>query len=216
MRLKAAIEGDLKQYMKEEYQTAERRDALGIHWSLKWFENGYAYGGTSSGLSNVWPIPGVVVYPHRQNSIRAAVWFIPRPAKSWRVLMKVIKSRTAGGWRSQLQMRQSVVWVVSGLSPISLSIAMASFVLYIAENGLSYWVVENVQASTAVKNRRITRFRKASKRNRGQTNSLARVMFWLVPRKSNCQNSFVSMKKPSAGMTNCRDWFWKTGQIWIG
>ena len=84
MRLKAALEGDLKKHMKEEYRTAERAVTLGIREATNGLKMSMRRQVHSSGLGQ-------------------------RMANTWRGDIYPRGQKMAGGWPFQHQMPRSAV-----------------------------------------------------------------------------------------------------------
>ena len=134
MRLKAAIEGNLKKHMKAEFATAEKAVTMGIKETTTGLKLAMRRQVHSSGLgqrmANTWRGD---VYPRSQNSIRAAGLVYTKASKIMAGLMKVqlFVQKMDGGLPYQRQMHQSVAWVASGSTRvIFLNIVLGNCVLF--------------------------------------------------------------------------------------
>lgn len=186
MRLKAAIEGDLKQYMKEEYQTAERAVTLGIREATTGLKMAMRRQVHSSRLgqrmANTWRGD---IYPRGQNSIRAAGLVYTKASKIMAGFDEGTVIKSKDGWWLAIPTPNAPKRGIGGkrINPFNFPEHRYGKLRFVyRRNGPSLLVVENVQASYSRKTGDMTGFRKASQRNlkTGRNLSTA-VMFWLVP-----------------------------------
>tara|TARA_Y100001936_G_C15925285_1_gene586331 strand:- start:157 stop:813 length:657 start_codon:yes stop_codon:yes gene_type:complete len=186
MRLKAAIEGDLKQYMKEEYQTAERAVTMGIREATTGLKMAMRRQVHSSGLgqrmANTWRGD---IYPRGQNSIRAAGLVYTKASKIMAGFDEGTVIKSKDGWWLAIPTPNAPKRGVGGkrINPSNFPEHRYGKLRFVyRRSGPSLLVVENVQASYSRKTGDMRGFRKASQRNlkTGRNLSTA-VMFWLVP-----------------------------------
>ena len=186
MRLKAAIEGDLKQYMKEEYHTAERAVTMGVREATNGLKLAMRRQGHSSGLgqrmANTWRGD---IYPRGKNSIRAAGLVYTKASKIMAGFDEGTVIKSKDGWWLAIPTPNAPKRGMGGkrINPSNFPEHRYGKLRFVyRRNGPSLLVVENVQASYSRKTGDMRGFRKASQRNlkTGRNLSTA-VMFWLVP-----------------------------------
>ena len=186
MRLKAAIDGDLKQYMKEEYQTAEHAVTLGIREATTGLKMAMRRQVHSSGLggrmANTWRGD---IYPRGKNSIRAAGLVYTKASKIMAGFDEGTVIKSKDGWWLAIPTPNAPKRGMGGkrINPSNFPEHRYGKLRFVyRRNGPSLLVVENLQASYSRKTGDMRGFRKASQRNlkTGRNLSTA-VMFWLVP-----------------------------------
>jgi len=185
MRLKAAIEGDLKQYMKEEYQTAERAVTLGIREATNGLKMAMRRQVHSSGLgqrmANTWRGD---IYPRGQNSIRAAGVVYTRASKIMEGFDQgtIIRSKD-GFWLAIPTPNAPKRIMGKKTTPGNYEKAKGTRLQFVYRaNGPSLLVAREMQPSYKPRTGELRGFRKASKRTLSTGRGLTSVvMFWLVP-----------------------------------
>ena len=186
MRLKAAIEGNLKKHMKAEFATAEKAVTMGIKETTTGLKLAMRRQVHSSGLgqrmANTWRGD---VYPRSQNSIRAAGLVYTKASKIMAGFDEGTVIRSKDGWWLAIPTPNAPKRGVGGkrINPSNFPEHRFGKLRFVyRRNGPSLLVAENVQASYARKTGELRGFRKAGKRNLKTGNKLSTVvMFWLVP-----------------------------------
>lgn len=186
MKLKMAFEGNLKKYMKEEYQTAERAVTIGIREATNGLKHSMRRQVHSSGLgqrmANTWRGD---IYPKGQNSIRAAGMVYSKASKIMAGFDEGTVIKSKNGWWLAIPTPNAPKKGIGGkrITPSNFPEHRFGKLRFIyRRNGASMLVVDNVQASYSRKTGELRGFRKASQRNLKTGNKISTaVMFWLVP-----------------------------------
>jgi hypothetical protein len=185
MRLKAALEGDLKKHLKREYAQAERAVKFAVGEATDGLKMTMRRQVLSAGLgqrlANTWR---GVVYPRGQSSIRSAGVVYTKASKIMEGFDQgtVIRS-TDGFWLAIPTPNAPKRVMGKKTTPGNLEKAKGIRLQFIYRaNGPSLLVAKDHQPSYRRKTGELSGFRKASNRTlktgRGLTSV---VMFWLVP-----------------------------------
>ena len=186
MRLKAAFEGNLKEYMRAEYATAERAVTLGVRETTDGLKLSMRRQVTSAGLgqrmANTWRGD---VYPKGQNSTRAAGVVYTKASRIMEGFEDAAVIRSKDGWWLAIPTPNAPKRGVGGkrINPSNFPEHSFGKLRFVYRSGKpSMLVVENARASYSRKTGELRGFRKASDRAVSKGHGLTTVvMFWLVP-----------------------------------
>ncbi|MDP2206886.1 MAG: DUF6441 family protein [Alphaproteobacteria bacterium] len=204
MRLEAAFKGNLKEYMKAEFATAERAVTLGVSETTDGLKMAMRRQVTNAGLgqrmANTWRGD---VYPKGKNSIRAAGVVYTRASRIMEGFERAAVIRSKDGWWLAIPTPNAPKRGVGGkrINPSNFPEHRYGRLRFVyRRNGPSLLVVENARASYNRKTGELHGFRKASEKavntGRGLTTV---VMFWLVPQ--------VQLKRLITFDAEARRWF---------
>ena len=210
MRLKAAVEENLKQYMESEFKVAEKAVTLGIREATQGLKMAMRRQVTSKGLgprmANTWRGN---VYPKGQNSIRAAGLVYSKAKKIMAGFEEGSLICSQKGWWLAIPTPNAPKRGVNGkrISPSNFPEGRYGKLLFVyRRNGPSLLVVDNAKASYSRKTGAFRGFRKAGERNAKTGQGLSSViMFWLVPQ--------VKLPKLIAFDTEAKRWVQKLPQL---
>ena len=181
MRLRAALQGDLKKLMRQEFQNAERAVTQGVREATNGLKLAMRRQATSSGLgprmANTWRGD---IYPKGQSSIRAAGLVYTRASKVMAGFEEAKAIRSKDGFWLAIPTPNAPKRGVGGgrISPSNFPEQRFGPLRFIyRRNGPSLLVAENLRPSISRTTGEVRGFRKA-KTNRGVSSV---VMFWLVP-----------------------------------
>ena len=186
MRLKASLQGNLREYMAAEFKIAEKAVTLGIREATQGLKMSMRKQTTSRGLgprmANTWRGN---VYPKGQNSIRAAGLIYTKAKKIMAGFEEATLIRSQKGWWLAIPTPNAPKRGVNGkrINPSNFPEHRYGKLRFVyRRNGPSLLVVDNARASYNRKTGAIRGFRKANdkaiKTGQGLTTV---VMFWLVP-----------------------------------
>lgn len=181
MRLRAALQGNLKKIMQEEFQTAERAVTLGVREATDGLKLAMRRQVTASGLgprmANTWRGD---IYPKGQSSIRAAGLVYTRASKVMVGFEEAKVVRSKDGFWLAIPTPSAPKRGVGGqrISPSNFPEQRFGSLRFIyRRNGPSLLVAENLRPSISRATGEVRGFRK-TKTSRGLSSV---VMFWLVP-----------------------------------
>lgn len=181
MRLRAALQGDLKKLMRQEFQNAERAVTQGVREATNGLKLAMRRQVTASGLgprmANTWRGD---IYPKGQSSIRAAGLVYTRASKVMAGFEEAKAIRSKDGFWLAIPTPNAPKRGVGGgrISPSNFPEQRFGPLRFIyRRNGPLLLVAENLRPSISRTTGEIRRFRKATT-NRGVSSV---VMFWLVP-----------------------------------
>lgn len=210
MRLKAAFEGNLKEYMNTEFATAERAVTLGVRETTDGLKMAMRRQVTNAGLgqrmANTWRGD---VYPKGQNSIRAAGVVYTRASRIMEGFERAAVIRSKDGWWLAVPTPNAPKRGVGGkrINPSNFPEHRYGRLRFVYRSGKpSLLVVDNARASYSRKTGEMRGFRKASDRAVSKGNGLTTVvMFWLVPQ--------VQLKRLITFDAEARRWFDRLPQL---
>ncbi len=210
MRLEAAFKGNLKEYMKAEYATAERAVTLGVRETTDGLKMAMRRQVMSAGLgqrmANTWRGD---VYPRGQNSLRAAGVVYTRASRIMEGFESAAVIRSKDGFWLAIPTPNAPKRGVGGkrINPSNFpehSLGRLRFVYRVGKPSLL--VVDNARASYSRETGQLRGFRKASDRAVSKGRGLTTVvMFWLVPQ--------VQLKKLITFDAEARRWFNRLPQL---
>lgn len=181
MRLRAALQGDLKKLMRQEFITAERAVTQGVREATDGLKLAMRRQVMASGLgprmANTWRGD---IYPKGQSSIRAAGLVYTRASKMMAGFEEAKAIRSKDGFWLAIPTPNAPKRGVGGgrISPSNFPEQRFGPLRFIyRRNGPSLLVAENLRPSVSRATGEVRGFRKA-KTNRGLSSV---VMFWLVP-----------------------------------
>lgn len=181
MRLRAALQGDLKKLMRQEFQNAERAVTQGVREATDGLKLAMRRQVTASGLgprmANTWRGD---IYPKGQSSIRAAGLVYTRASKVMASFEEAKAIRSKDGFWLAIPTPNAPNRGVGGgrISPSNFPEQRFGPLRFIyRRGGPSLLVAENLRPSVSRATGEVRGFRKA-KTSRGLTSV---VMFWLVP-----------------------------------
>ena len=186
MRLEAAFQGKLQDYMKKQYAVAERAVTLGIREATDGLKLTMRRQVNSAGLgprmANTWRGD---LYPKGENSIRAAGLVYTRSSKVMEGFERAATVRSKDGWWLAIPTPNAPKRGVGGkrISPSTFPEHRYGRLRFVYRSGKpSLLVVDNARASYNRKTGQLRGFRKASDRAVNAGHGLTTVvMFWLVP-----------------------------------
>lgn len=186
MRLKAAFEGKLQEYMKAEYTIAERAITSGVREATDGLKLSMRRQVTGAGLgqrmANTWRGD---VYPKGQSSIRAAGMVYTRASRIMEGFERAAVIRSKDGWWLAIPTPNAPKRGVGGkrINPSNFPEHRYGRLRFVYRSGKpSLLVVDNARASYSRKTRELRGFRKAGDRAISKGQGLTTVvMFWLVP-----------------------------------
>jgi hypothetical protein len=210
MRLKAAIEGKLSEYLKAEYANAERSVTLGVRAATEGLKMAMRRQASSAGLgqrmANAWRGDN---YPKGQNSIRAAGLVYTRASKIMEGFENAAVIRSKNGWWLAIPTPNAPKRGIGGkrINPSNFPEHRYGKLRFVYRSGKpSLLVADNARASLSRKTGQATGFRKASDKAVASGKGLATVvMFWLVPQ--------VKMRKLITFDSESKRWFDKLPQL---
>lgn len=210
MRLKAAFEGKLQEYMKAEYAHAERAVTLGVREAtdgLKLSMRRQVMGaGLGQRMANTWRGD---VYPKGQSSIRAAGVVYTRASRIMEGFERAAVIRSKDGWWLAIPTPNAPKRGVGGkrINPSNFPEHRYGRLRFVYRSGRpSLLVVDNARASYSRKTGEMRGFRKAGDRAVSKGQGLTTVvMFWLVPQ--------VQMKRLITFDEEARRWFERLPQL---
>ena len=184
MRLKAAVEGKLKQYMESEFRAAEKAVTLGIREATQGLKMAMRRQVTSKGMgprmANTWRGE---TYPKGQNSIRAAGLVYTKAPKIMTGFEDGAVIRSHKGWWLAIPTPNAPKRGVNGkrINPGNFPEGRYGKLRFVyRRNGPSLLVVDKMKTSYHRKTGAIRGFRKANDRAIKIDQGLATVvMFWL-------------------------------------
>ncbi|WP_041802733.1 DUF6441 family protein [Micavibrio aeruginosavorus] len=210
MRLKAAFEGNLKEYMKAEFATAERAVTLGVRETTDGLKMSMRRQVTSAGLgqrmANTWRGDN---YPKGQNSIRAAGVVYTKASRIMEGFEDAAVIRSKDGWWLAIPTPNAPKRGVGGkrINPSNFPEHTYGRLRFVYRSGKpSLLVVDNARASYNRKSGQLRGFRKASDRAVSKGSGLTTVvMFWLVPQ--------VQLPRLITFNTEAKRWFDRLPQL---
>ena len=210
MRLKAAIEGKLSDYLKSEFATAERSVTLGVREATNGLKMAMRGQVTSAGLgqrmANTWRGD---IYPKGQNSIRPAGLVYTRASKIMEGFENAAVIRSKNGWWLAIPTPNAPKRGIGGkrINPSNFPEHRYGKLRFVYRSGKpSMLVVDNARASYNRKSGELRGFRKATDRNVTKGNGLATVvMFWFVPQ--------VQLPKAITFDAEAKRWFDRLPQL---
>lgn len=187
MRLKAAIQGNLKKLMAQEAKAAKRAVTLGVKEATTGLKHTMRQQVTAAGMgqrmANTWRGD---VYPKGGQSIRAAGLVYTRASKVMSGFEDAVQIKSKNGWWLAIPTPNTPKKGVGGkrISPSNFPEHRYGKLRFVyRRNGPSLLVADNLQASYSRKTGQLRGFRAASQKNRATGRKLTTVvMFWLVPR----------------------------------
>ncbi len=181
MRLRAALQGNLKKLMQEEFQTAERAVTRGVREATDGLKlamrRQVAAAGLGTRMANTWRGD---IYPKGQVSIRAAGMVYTRASKVMVGFEEAKVVRSKDGFWLAIPTPNAPKRGVGGqrISPSNFPEHRFGKLRFVyRRGGPSLLVAEGLRASVSRATGEVRGFRKA-KTNRGLASV---VMFWLVP-----------------------------------
>lgn len=181
MRLRAALQGDLKKLMRQEFQNAERAVTQGVREATDGLKLAMRRQVTASGLgprmANTWRGD---IYPKGQSSIRAAGLVYTRASKVMAGFEEATAIRSKDGFWLAIPTPNAPKRGVGGgrISPSNFPEQRFGPLRFIyRRNGPSLLVAENLRPSINRATGEVRGFRR-TKTSRGLSSV---VMFWLVP-----------------------------------
>lgn len=210
MRLKAAFEGNLKEYMKAEFATAERAVTLGVRETTDGLKMSMRRQVTSAGLgqrmANTWRGDN---YPKGENSIRAAGVVYTKASRIMEGFEDAAVIRSKDGWWLAIPTPNAPKRGVGGkrINPSNFPEHTYGRLRFVYRSGKpSLLVVDNARASYNRKSGQLRGFRKASDRAVSKGSGLTTVvMFWLVPQ--------VQLPRLITFNTEAKRWFDRLPQL---
>jgi hypothetical protein len=210
MRLKAAFEGNLKEYMKAEFATAERAVTLGVRETTDGLKMSMRRQVTSAGLgqrmANTWRGDN---YPKGQNSIRAAGVVYTKASRIMEGFEDAAVIRSKDGWWLAIPTPNAPKRGVGGkrINPSNFPEHTYGRLRFVYRSGKpSLLVVDNARASYNRKSGQLRGFRKVSDRAVSKGSGLTTVvMFWLVPQ--------VQLPRLITFNTEAKRWFDRLPQL---
>lgn len=210
MRLKAAFEGKLQEYMKAEYAIAERAVTSGVREATDGLKLSMRRQVTSAGLgqrmANTWRGD---VYPRGQNSIRAAGMVYTKASRIMEGFESAAVIRSKDGWWLAIPTPNAPKRGVGGkrINPSNFPEHSLGRLRFVYRSGKpSLLVVDNARASYSRKTGQLRGLRKASDRAVSKGQGLTTVvMFWIVPQ--------VQMKRLITFDAEARRWFDRLPQL---
>ena len=186
MRLKAAFEGNLKEYMTSEFRAAERAVTLGVKEATHGLKMSMRRQVTSRGLgsrmANTWRGN---VYPKGQNSIRAAGLIYTKAKKIMAGFEDGAVIRSHKGWWLAIPTPHAPKRGVNGkrISPSNFPEQRYGKLRFVYRSkGPSLLVADKMKASHSRETGSLRGFRRASDKSIKTGQGLTTVvMFWLVP-----------------------------------
>ena len=210
MRLKAAFEGNLKEYMKAEFATSERAVTLGVRETTDGLKMSMRRQVTSAGLgqrmANTWRGDN---YPKGENSIRAAGVVYTKASRIMEGFEDAAVIRSKDGWWLAIPTPNAPKRGVGGkrINPSNFPEHTYGRLRFVYRSGKpSLLVVDNARASYNRKSGQLRGFRKASDRAVSKGSGLTTVvMFWLVPQ--------VQLPRLITFNTEAKRWFDRLPQL---